>query len=94
MWDETQNLRTADLEVREQLNGLEKSWVIGHLVQHNGVSGALWRPQQRLRVEYDADVLGGVEILDLLQMCGLHARPARLSAASSAASRSGTVRPL
>ena len=79
MWDKPQNLRTANLEVRERLNGLEKSWVIGRLVEQKGISGALWRPEQpRLSVEYDADVVKGAELLDLLQMYGLHARPARI----------------
>ena len=79
-WDELQNLRTADLEVRERLNGLERNWVIGMLVSRNGVSGALWRGENgfRLSVEYDADVVNGPEILDLLQTCGLHAKPAPL----------------
>lgn len=77
MWDEAQNLRTVDLEVRERLNTLEKSWVIGRLVSRTGVSGASWRDEPRITVEYDADVLNGAELLDLLQTCGLHARPAR-----------------
>jgi hypothetical protein len=79
MWDEIQNLKTADLQVREQLNSLEKTWVIGRLVSHSGVNGALWRGQDRglrLTVEYDADVVNGPELLDLLQTCGLHAKPA------------------
>ena len=80
MWDETQNLRTAELVVREQLNGLEKSWVIGRLVSRSGVNGALWRGEGglRLSVEYDADLVNGPQLLDLLQTCGLHARPAPL----------------
>jgi hypothetical protein len=79
MWHETQNLRTANLEVRERLNGLEKSWVIGRLVEQKGVSGALWRPEQpRLSVEYDADVVKRSDLIDLLQIYGLHARPARI----------------
>ena len=78
VWDEAQNLRTANLVVRERLNGLEKSWVIGRLVHHSGVTGALWRDEDglRLSVEYDADVVNGLELLDLLQSCGLHAKPA------------------
>ena len=80
MGDETQNLRTANLEVRERLNGLEVSWVLGRLVAHSAVSGALWRTGERscLSVEYDADALSGAELLDVVQMLGLHARPARL----------------
>ncbi len=87
MWDETQNLRTAELVVREQLNGLEKIWVIGRLVSRSGVNGALWGGQGGLglRVEYDADLVNGPELLDLLQTCGLHARPAPLRARHPAA---------
>ena len=63
VWDELQNLRTADLDVRERLNGLEKNWVIGMLVSRTGVNGALWRGENgfRLSVEYDADVVNGPE---------------------------------
>jgi len=73
-----QNLRTADLEVRERLNGRDKNWVIGMLVSRNGVNGAAWRDDNglRLSVEYDADVVNGPELLDLLQTCGLHAKRA------------------
>ncbi len=51
-----QNLRTADLKVRELLNGSERSWVVGWLTSRNGVNGALWREEDgaRLEVEYDA----------------------------------------
>lgn len=73
-----QNLRTADLEVRERLNGRDKNWVIGMLVSRNGINGAAWRDDNglRLSVEYDADVVNGPELLDLLQTCGLHAKRA------------------
>jgi hypothetical protein len=75
------------LVVRERLNGLERSWVIGALVRHSGVTGALWRGEDglRLSVEYDADVVNGLELLDLLQTCGLHAKPAPLATRRSAA---------
>jgi hypothetical protein len=32
----------------------------------------------RLTVQYDADELNGSDLLDFLQTCGLHARPAPL----------------
>ena len=78
VWDELQNLRTADLEVRERLNDPEKNWVLGLLVSRAGVNGALWRGGDALRlsVEYDADVINGLELVDLLQVCGLHAKRA------------------
>jgi hypothetical protein len=80
MWEERQNLRTANVEVRERLNGPERNWVIGRLVAQKGISGALWRPEQpsRLTVDYDADVVKGAELLDVLRVYGLHARPARI----------------
>jgi hypothetical protein len=78
MGDETHNLRTVDLEVREQLNGSEKNWVIGQLVARHGVSGALWASAlPRLRIEYDADVVSGLELFDVIESFGLHARPYR-----------------
>jgi hypothetical protein len=82
MWDETQNWRTADLEVRERLNGSEKSWVIGRLVAQSGINGARWRSQQsqRLSVQYDADVVDGSDLVELLHLCGLHVRRAPLEA--------------
>jgi hypothetical protein len=89
MWDEIQNLRSVDLEVREQLNPRERSWVIGRLVARSGVNGALWRgAQPRVSIEYDADVVSGVELVDMLELLGLHARPvpfARTPVAAAAA---------
>jgi hypothetical protein len=86
MGDETHNLRTVDLEVREQLNGSEKNWVIGRLVARQGVSGALWaNAQPRLRIEYDADVVSGLELFDVIESFGLHARPYRPARVATAA---------
>lgn len=78
MWDEIQNLRRLDLEVREQLNVPERDWVIGRLAARSGVNGALWRgTQPRVSIEYDADLVSGAELFDLVEALGLHARPAR-----------------
>ncbi len=81
LWDELQNLRTAELTVRERLNDPERKWVIGRLIARNGVNGALWRGSNglRLSVQYDADVVNGPELLDVLQTCGLHAKPAPIA---------------
>lgn len=80
MWDEIQNLRRVDLEVREQLNPRERNWVIGRLVARSGVSGALWRGvEPRVSIEYDADVVSGAELVDMLELLGLHARPVRIA---------------
>jgi hypothetical protein len=79
-WDELQNLRTADLQVREQLSDREKNWVVGQLVSRAGVNDARWRREKGLRivVEYDADVINASELCGFLQNCGLHAKPAPL----------------
>lgn len=78
MWDDIQDLRTVELEVREPLNGAERDWVIGRLLDLNGVNGALWRgAHPRVSIEYDADVIGGIELVDRLESFGLHVRPAR-----------------
>ena len=81
MWDELQNLRTANLDVRERLNGSEKNWILGLLGSRSGVNGALWRGEDglMLSVQYDAEVINGPDLLDLLQTWGVHARPAPLN---------------
>jgi hypothetical protein len=57
MRDEVQNLRRADLDVRERLNAPERNWVIGWLVARSGVNGVLWcGAQPRLSIEYAAAV--------------------------------------
>ena len=78
MRDEIQNLRKADFAVSDGLNGAERHWVIDQLVAQNGVSGALWHADRpsHLSVEYDANVLSGDELWGLLDLYGLHARPA------------------
>jgi hypothetical protein len=80
MWDEVQNLRKVDLDVRERLNGPERNWVIGWLVARSGVNGVLWcGAQPRVSIEYDADVVSGAELFDMFESLGLHVRPARLA---------------
>jgi hypothetical protein len=80
-WDGLQDLRAAHVDVRERLNDSEKNWVLGLLVSRSGVNGALWRGENglRLSVEYDADVINALELIDLLQACGLHAKAAPLA---------------
>jgi len=86
MWDEIRNLRRVDLEVREVLNAPERNWVIGWLVARRGVNGALWRgAQPRVSIEYDADVVSGAALFDMLESLGLHARPVGLAATRFAA---------
>jgi hypothetical protein len=74
MWD-VRNMKLSELEVREDLNFLEREWVIGRLVSKAGVQEALSRPDdpRKLVVEYDADLVNASDLLEFLQMCGLHA---------------------
>jgi hypothetical protein len=75
MWDRAHNLKLSELEVREDLNFLEREWLIGRLVTKAGVREALYRPDdpRKLIVEYDADVVNTGDLLELLYMCGLQA---------------------
>jgi len=80
MWDRAHNLKLSELEVREELNFLEREWLIGHLVSRAGVREALYRPDdpRKLVVEYDADVVNTRDLLELLYSCGLQANVAPL----------------
>jgi hypothetical protein len=78
MWDCLRNLKSTGLAVRDDLNGLEREWVIGRLVSQSGVRDALYQADDphRLIVEYDADLLSLSDLLDLLCSCGLRVGPA------------------
>jgi hypothetical protein len=75
MWDHVRNMKLSELEVREDLNFLEREWVIGRLASKAGVQEALSRPDdpRKLVVEYDADLVNTSDLVEFLQMCGLHA---------------------
>jgi hypothetical protein len=70
------NLRTTELRTRERLNGAETEWVIGRLTAKRGVVDALRASSgESLLVEYDADVVNPMELLDFLAQCGVRAAP-------------------
>lgn len=75
MLDQLRNIKTSELEVREDLNRLEREWVIGRLVAKAGVHDALSRPDEphRFVVEYDGDLVSTSDLVEFLQLCGLHA---------------------
>jgi hypothetical protein len=75
MIEQLRNMKLSELEVREDLNFLEREWVIGRLVSKTGVHEALSRPDDphRLVVEYDGDLVNANDLLEFLQLCGLHA---------------------
>jgi hypothetical protein len=68
-------MKLSELEVREDLNFLEREWVIGRLVSKTGVQEALSRPDdpRKLVVEYDGDLVNTSDLVEFLQVCGLHA---------------------
>jgi hypothetical protein len=70
------NLKTSEIQLRDRLNGLERSWLTGRLLEKRGVCDVEYRDgdRRRLVVAYDADELSGAEVVDLLDDWGLPAR--------------------
>jgi hypothetical protein len=75
MRGQVRNTEISELQVREDLNFLEREWVIGRLVSKAGVQEALCRPDdpRKFIVEHDAQLLNTGDLLEFLQMCGLQA---------------------
>jgi hypothetical protein len=72
MLESLQNLKTSEIEVRQQLPVLEGEWLVGCLLAKQGVANATWRGNtRRLVVEYDADLFGSAELVAFLQYCGV-----------------------
>jgi hypothetical protein len=69
------NLRTSQLELRGQLSGLEREWVVSRLLAKRGVEQASCADDHPCRfvVEYDADQITNLELVNLLYVCGLPA---------------------
>ncbi len=65
------NLNTSEIELRQQLPTLECEWLISCLRGIHGVADAKWGGNTRqLFVEYDADIFGSGELVDILHTCG------------------------
>jgi hypothetical protein len=75
-WD-MRNLVTAEIELRDRLNGLEQEWVIGKLGAHRGIC-AVHAGADSLIVEYDADVVNVTDLASFLHICGLTSVGTRL----------------
>jgi hypothetical protein len=72
MLEHVGNLRTSEIELRQQLSALERDWLTGCLHAKNGVAQVRWRDKTRqLSVEYDADIFGSTELVDFLRTCGV-----------------------
>ena len=70
------NLKTSEIQLRDSLNGLERTWLIARLRAKRGVYAVEYRAGDRRRivVAYDGDELSGPEVVDLLDDWGLPAR--------------------
>ena len=68
------NRKTSTVEMRELLNATERSRLLTQLGAKRGVYGAFFSAEEprRLSVEYDADVVSVLGILEFFESCALH----------------------
>jgi hypothetical protein len=99
MWDSLRNLRTCEIDLKDDLGGAEREWVIKEMLLKDGVECALYHPagSQCLIVQYDADVTTPLDMIDFLSLCGVHSEsapaPSRAArAAARAMRRNGSSR--
>ncbi len=72
MLESLRNLKTSEIELRQQLPVLEGEWLVGCLLAKQGVANATWKGSTRhLLIEYDADVFGSAELIAFLHFCGV-----------------------
>ena len=70
------NRKTSTVEMRELLNATERRRLLEQLSAKRGVCGAYFSANepQRLSIEYDADVVSALGILEFLESCSLRAQ--------------------
>ncbi|MEO8465692.1 MAG: hypothetical protein ABI640_10160 [Gammaproteobacteria bacterium] len=70
------NRKTATVEIRELLNVTERSRLLKQLAAKRGVRSAYFSAEEprRISVEYDADLVSTLGILDFFESCALHAQ--------------------
>ena len=74
MIENLRNLKTSEIELRQQLPVLEWQWLVGRLLAKRGVATAEWVANtRRLLVQYDASLCGRAELVAFLQSCGVSA---------------------
>ena len=68
-------LRTAEIELRANLGARERAWIVGRLMSESGVEDVSFSDAHApsLRIEYDADLVTGAELVNSLYRCGLPA---------------------
>jgi hypothetical protein len=77
MWENLRNLKTSEIVLRKPLHGTECDWLVGQLESLRAVAAAEYREaDSHLIVEYDADLMTGRELVDLVDACGLRPEPA------------------
>jgi hypothetical protein len=78
MWDDTRDLKTSVIVLRDGPSSSERERIIGLLLAKLGVRGATRTAAatQRLVVKYDAEVVTCPEIVSFLRVCGIPARMA------------------
>jgi hypothetical protein len=88
--------KTFELHIQEPLNLLEQDWVIGRLHGRRGMQRAQFFGDDgrlRLVVESDAYQLNGSDLMDFLQVCGLHAKLAPVRGGIAPAAPRSRYRP-
>ena len=83
MLESVGNLKTSEIELRQQLPVLECEWLIGRLLAKQGVATAEWASDRRLLIEYDADLCSRAELIAFLQSCGVTGNAVRVGFAPS-----------
>ena len=82
MLESLRNLKTSEIELRQQLPAPEGEWLVDRLRAKQGVANAKWMGNTRLLlVEYDADLFGTAEIIAFLSYCGVLVASARVGLA-------------
>jgi hypothetical protein len=72
MLESLRNLKTSEIELRQQLPVPEVEWLVRRLLAKQGVANAKWLDNtRRLLVEYDANLFGTAEIIGFLHYCGV-----------------------
>ena len=79
MLDDVRNLKISDIELAQRLPTPECEWLVGQLRSWSGIVAAHCTTDARcLTVEYDADELVTVDVVDFLRECGVRAAVRRI----------------
>jgi hypothetical protein len=85
MWESLRNLKTSEILLRKPPLGPDRDWIVHRLGELRAVAAAKFRESDsRLIVEYDADLISGEDLLEVIDACGLRPKPGRAQSAFSA----------